>query len=48
MIGIDLKEIFLKKPLELKISHSVKSYDKNAAENWRNFNDAEKCIVSKL
>ena len=31
---------------EFEISHSVESYDKETAETWWNFNDAEKRIVS--
>ena len=33
---------------EFKIFHSVESYDKQTAENWRNFNEAEERIGSKL
>ena len=45
---IDLNEIFPMKPSESKISLSVDSYDKKTAENFRNFYDAEKPIISKL
>ena len=47
-ILIDLNEIFSMKPSEFEISNSVKSIDKKTVENWRNFNDDEKRIVSKL
>ena len=32
----------------IKISLSVKSYNKKTAENYQNCYDAEKCIVSTL
>ena len=33
---------------ERDLSDHKKSYDKKTAENWRNLNDVEKHIVSKL
>ena len=47
LILIDLDEIFPMKPSKFEISHPVESIDKKTAENVRNFNDAEKHMVSK-
>ena len=43
-----MNKTFSKKPSQFEIFHSFGRYDKKTAENWRNFNDAEKRIVSKL
>ena len=47
MILIYLNEIFTMKLSEFEISYLVESYYEKTAENWRNLNDDEKCIVSK-
>ena len=45
---IDLHEIFLMKPSEYEISHSVKSSDETTSENYLNFYDSEKHMIFKL
>ena len=49
-MGMTMNQIFPKKLSEFEISHSVGSYykKKNTAKNKRNYNNAEKQIVSKL
>ena len=42
VVLIDLKHVFAMKPSEFDIFLSVDSYDKETAENCRNFYDAEK------
>ena len=48
---MDLNEIFSMKPFEMKefeMTLSVENYDNETTENWQNFYNAGKRIISKL